>query len=170
MKIKNMMLGCMLIAALVTACDKDDDPLVNETDQNFMMQVAQSNLAEIDLGQLAATKGTADSVKIFGSMMVTDHTMAEHRLDSLANLRRVDLPDEPDQAHQQMEQTLMTLTGVRFDTTYMGGQVRDHQMTLALLQSIINGATDQGLKAYATESLPKVQMHLTMAQRLRAKM
>jgi putative membrane protein len=171
MKLRQTMMGCLVIAASAfAACDKEDDPMVSETDQNFMIQVSQSNLAEVDLGQVAATRGAADSVKIFGNMMVMDHTMAQHRLDSLANLRKVDLPDAPDAAHQTLKQTLATLSGRQFDTTYMSSQVMDHQMTIALLQSIINNAGDAGLKAYATESLPKVQMHLTMAQRLRAKL
>jgi putative membrane protein len=103
-------------------------------------------------------------------MMVMEHTVAQDQLDSIANQRNVDLPNVPDQAHLAMRDTLMARSGTRFDTTYMAGQVRDHQLTLSILQSMMNTANDAALRNYATQMIPKVQMHLMVADTIRKRM
>jgi putative membrane protein len=171
MKTRNFLIGCFVASAAILGCNDDEnDNMVSEADRNFMMQVANSNLAEIELGQVAATRASKDSVKMFGTMMVTDHSMAQHQLDSIANQRKVDLPDVPDQAHRTLRDTLMKRTGRQFDTTYMGSQVRDHQMTLSILQSMMNTANDAALRNYATQAIPKVQMHLLLADTIRKRL
>jgi putative membrane protein len=58
----------------------------------------------------------------------------------------------------------MGLNNLAFDTTYISGQVSDHQKAIALFQTEINNCQDARVKAYANKYLPKLQMHLMRLQ------
>lgn len=79
--------GCLLALVSLGACTKDKDKTLNDVDTNFMVQAAYSNLAEIDAGALAASKGQKDSVKMYGAMMVQEHTLAHTELKALLYLK-----------------------------------------------------------------------------------
>jgi putative membrane protein len=168
MKLRNLMMGCFVASAALVACDPNDDNgiSVTETDRAFIMQAENSNLAEIELGQVASTRGNRDSVKLYGQLMVTEHTMAKRELDTIAMQRSMQIPTTLDTAHQSLRQRLMTYTGKQFDTTYMNSQVLDHQATRALFQSMSTTANDKRLRDYASKYLPHIDMHLVLADTL----
>lgn len=163
MKTRKLLLTMAAGAIVVTsACKKNDD---NNTpaDQDFMKKAAYSNLAEVDAGQLASTKGNDMAVTMFGQMMVTDHTTAETELQTFASSKNVSLPSSPDSAHVAMKAMLTSMSGRAFDSAYIHAQVTDHQATIDLMQNEINTGTDSDAKNYANKYLPKVQMHKHMA-------
>ncbi len=49
---------------------------------------------------------------------------------------------------------------MRFDTVYIKGQIKAYQMTIANFQTEMNNGNNSQLKAYVTENMPHVQMHL----------
>jgi putative membrane protein len=65
----------------------------------------------------------------------------------------------------QVMSQLQQASGADFDRMYiqMSG-VDAHQKMEALFQSEVSGGTDADLKAFASKTLPVVQMHLKMAQ------
>ncbi len=144
--------------------DDDDNAALNNTDSYFMQQASYSNLAEVSAGNIASTRGTYDSIKIFGSMMVMDHTEAQSALDSLGTKLNVVLPTAADSAHQAMAAQLQSLSGNTFDTAYIGAQVRDHIATIALFQLELSDGNNQEIRNYANKYLPIIQMHLQDAQ------
>jgi putative membrane protein len=163
---KMMIAGCLGALLALGACEKDDD--LNATDRDFMTKAAYGNLAEIDAGRLASEKGEADSVRMFGSMMVTDHQKAHAELDSLADKRDFTLPTAPDAEHQALKQLLETLSERDFDTTYMNSQIVDHKKTIELFEKEVSSGNDKGLRNYASSKLPALRMHLTHAESIRA--
>jgi len=159
----------MVIGVSVVACDKDDDNdknTVNATDKNFIMQATYGNKSEVAAGAIAASKGQRDSIKIFGQMMVTDHTMAQTSLDSIAGAVSVTPPAGPDSLHQAMAQQLLTLSGKTFDSVYINSQVTDHQKTISLFEDEIAHGQHQLVKNFANKNLPVIRMHYEMAVRL----
>lgn len=169
MNVKMMICTLAGAAILLNACDKDDDNTnqLSTQDRNFMTQATYSNLAEIDAGQLAATKGNKDSVKMYGTMMVTEHTKANTSTDSLAKAKGVTgLPTSVDAEHAALKTRLSGYTGRQFDTAYINAQVNDHIKTINLFQTEISNGQNQDVKNFATKLLPNLQMHLTHAQTL----
>jgi putative membrane protein len=149
---------------ICSACDDDDDSVsMNETDRNFVLNASEANLAEIELGQLAAMKSTTEGVKAFGEMMVTEHQTALDELQTIADQKDADMSTTLKAKHQQLKQLLSTLVGFQFDTAYMNSQVRDHQTTEALFETEITGGSDPQIKGYASKYLPHIQMHLEEA-------
>ena len=167
MNLKKALGYCLVSAAIVlTACDKDDDNnnQVSNSDKDYMTNAALSNLAEIDAGQLAATKGNKDSVKMYGNMMIMEHTKANASLDSLAKTKGVTLPTTVDAEHAALKTRLSGYSGRTFDTAYVNAQVKDHAKTVTLFQSEIAGGQNKDVINFANKLLPNIQMHLTHAQ------
>lgn len=162
------MFAALAVVMFMCACSKDDnnnnDPSsFNATDRQFMMNASYGNHAEIDAGQAAASKGMQDSIRMFGQMMVTDHTMAQQSLDSIASAFNAVSPTTADSMHITMLQQMSQLSGHTFDTAYINAQVTDHQKTINLFQDEVNSGNNQWLKNYANRYLPAIQVHYNMA-------
>jgi putative membrane protein len=141
----------------------------SKTDKGFIMKAAQSNIAEIRAGQLAAAQGSTEMVKRFGTMMVNDHTMALNELDSIVRREiRDSLPTEPDAEHKALAQQLQGMQGKAFDDAYIQSQIKDHKAAIALFETEVAQGEHPSLKAYATKTLPKLRMHLDHVQALGA--
>jgi putative membrane protein len=155
-----------LLFVCFIGCNKKDiiiDATLNKADVYFMQQASYANLAEITAGALAASKGSYDSVKMFGSMMVTDHTKAQSSLNVLSDKLNVQLPTEPDSAHKAQVAYLQTLSGYAFDTAYINAQVIDHYATISLFETEILTGRNPWVKNYANKNLPVIKMHLEEA-------
>jgi putative membrane protein len=166
--LRNVFAALFIVAAC--ACMKDDDDndgntgnSVNGTDQDFVIKASYSNKAEISAGTIASSKGLRDSIRMFGQMMVMDHTTAQASLDSIAGAVNVTPPSGPDSIHIVMAQKLMTLSGHTFDTAYIHGQVMDHQKTIDLFQNEISNGNNHLIKNFANKNLPVIKMHYSMA-------
>ena len=168
MKHFSFLLTISLVITLASCSKKDDNNSPNATDQNFMTSAAFSNRDEIDLAQLALTKTTNDSVKMFAQMMIADHTFALIGLDSLSTKYNVALPNTIDSAHAVIKMNLMPLAGYSFDSAYIKGQVTDHANSLLLHQSEAGNGNNQDVKNFANSKIPVIQMHLSMAQAMAA--
>jgi putative membrane protein len=168
MKKRNLFLAVCMFATLL-ACNKDDDNnSVSNSDQDYMRRASYGNNAEVDAGQMAATQGTNPGINSFGQMMVSDHSNAQADLASKAKDMSVSLPQGLDSEHAALKGMLAAASGHTFDSLYIHSQVTDHQKTVALLQSMMANGNDQRVKDYANKYLPKVQMHLHMADSLAA--
>ena len=55
------------------------------SDQQFVDFAAQTDMVEANLGQLAQTVASAQPVKDYGQMLVTDHTSDFHQLYDAAH-------------------------------------------------------------------------------------
>jgi putative membrane protein len=166
---KHIFLVCTIISIILAGCKKDHDNDhndLNSKDRNFLINASYSNNDEVDAGNLASSQGSHEAVKIFGATMVNDHSTAETELKMLADSLNVAIPLEPDSAHKAMKQTLMSLSGMAFDTTYTRAQITDHQNTIALMQDEISNGQSDRVKRYANKYLPKVRMHLMAADSL----
>jgi putative membrane protein len=158
----------IMAACIIWSCNKDDDDDngTNGTDTDFVLKTSMGNTAEIDAGQLAATKGLNTGVRMFGQMMVTDHNLANTRLDSIALNLSLHAPDSLDAEHVALKSKLMSLSGRAFDSVYITSQVADHQKTIALFENEADKGKNGQLRNYANSLLPNLRMHLHMADSL----
>jgi putative membrane protein len=92
-----------------------------------------SNNAEVDMGQLAGTKGTNALVKSFGNEMVQDHRAAQKSLDSVALKRNFTLAKDLSTMDKKTRDSLNGLSGAAFDSSYMKVQHAAHSRTIKML-------------------------------------
>lgn len=161
-------LGIVSLFFVASSCtDHDSDGMLNQTDRDFMMKAADANLFEIKAGELASGKAAADSVRHYGHHMVTDHSMATMELKSLAEKKMVTLPEKVSAAKQMKLDSLVMLTGMRFDSVYMAMMVISHVETIDQFNLETTLGHDPEVKSFAAGKLPVLHHHLEEAIRLK---
>jgi len=144
------------------------DAKMAKQDMQALSRLAQSDMAEIAAGKVAAQKGSSEDVKKFGQHMVDDHTMMLNEGKKIAESKGVKPPAGPDKKHQAALKKLEGLSGASFDKQYMDQMVKDHQEALKLAQKTAKGAKDSELKAHAEKGAPHIQEHLDEAKKIQA--
>ena len=132
-------------------------------DRDFMMKAAQSDIAEIQGGQVAKEKASSDAVRKFADQMVTDHTKTSGQMKTMAASRSVALPSTPSAKDERDLKKMSTLSGTDFDRAYMASQVRAHRDAVALFRKESKSGKDAELKSFAANTLPALEGHLKMA-------
>jgi putative membrane protein len=138
----------------------------NAATQAFLAKAAQANMAEVELGKLAAQKGQSDEIKRYGQHMVDDHGKANQELQELAQQEGATLPTYTDKPHQAAKARLEKLSGEAFDRAYAAQMVRDHQAAVGLFRGQAKAGRDPEVKAWAAKMLPNLEEHLKQARAL----
>lgn len=134
--------------------------LADSPDASFYEHAAQGGIAEVEAGNLAKQKSSNQQVKDFGAMMVKDHTAANDKLKALADSKSISLPSTSSVRQMATKAKLEVLSGETFDKSYIKGQVKAHQNTIALFRKEIASGQDPDAKAFAKKTLPTVRSHL----------
>ena len=137
-----------------------------DKDVKFMKEAAMGGVAEVQLGQLALRNAASPEVREFGRRMVEDHTLANQRLEQLAQTKDVRLPQHPSEKHQRAMDRLSKLRGSEFDREYMSQMVEDHEETIDQFEDQADDGKDPALKAFAGSTLPALEHHLREAKTL----
>jgi putative membrane protein len=133
-------------------------------DEAFVMKVAKGGMAEVELGKLAAEKGSNDAVKKFGQRMVDDHGKANDELATLAKSKNITLPTEIGAEEKALRDRLTKLSGPAFDQAYMKAMVSDHVKDIAEFRTESRSGKDPDVKAWAAKTLPTLEDHLKQAR------
>jgi putative membrane protein len=147
-----------------TASRGASDARLARGERNFIEEAAKGGMAEVQLGQLAATKGQSDQVKQFGQKMVDDHGKANEKLKQLAASKGVELPADIDRSARREHDKLSKLSGADFDREYMKHMVSDHKKDVKDFEREAKAAKDPDVKTFASDTLPTLQQHLQLAQ------
>jgi putative membrane protein len=136
-------------------------------DRKAIMDMAMSNMAEVEMGKMAQSKSQNAEVKAFAQKMVDDHGKALTEVQTLAQSKGVTLPTELDAKHKAMAAKLEKANGDAFDKAYTKqGGVAAHKETLAKLQKASKAAKDADVKGQVDKMIPVVQEHLKHAEQV----
>ena len=150
--------------------DSGSNKMMKSPDAAFAMKAGQGGMAEVQLGQLAAQKGTSEQVKTFGQHMIDDHTKANDQLKSIAEKEGMTLPTSLNAKDQSLYTKLQSASGDKFDREYMNAMVKDHEEDVKEFQREANNGSDPQLKEFASQTLPTLQNHLQMAKSAQSSM
>jgi putative membrane protein len=139
---------------------------LSSQDRNFLQDAAMGGLMEVELGRVAAQKGTSDAVKQFGQRMVDDHSKANSDLMSVASSKGITLPTTLDEKHQKELTKMSAMSGTEFDRAYSKLMLSDHTKDVSEFEKQSTKGTDADLKAFASKTLPTLQEHLQLAKTL----
>lgn len=137
-------------------------------DSQALMRLAQSDMAEIAAGKMAAQKASSPEVKKFGEHMVEEHTQMLEEGRKIAEAKGVQPPAPPDKKHQAALKKLEQQSGEAFDRQFMTQMVKDHEDALKLAEKTAKDANDPQLKAHAEKGAPHIKEHLQQARKLHA--
>jgi putative membrane protein len=131
-----------------------------ENDAEFLVDAAEVNLEEIQLGQLAQQKGTSTHVKELGKMMEDAHTKSLNDLTVLAKSKMIAIPTTPTEDSKEAFNKLNEKSGIDFDKAYSDLMVNEHKDVIAAFEKASTDANDLDVKNWATVSLPDLRKHL----------
>ena len=143
--------------------------MMKSADTTFAMKAAQGGMAEVQMGKLAAEKGSNSDVKAFGQQMVDDHTKANDDLKSVAGKEGMTLPTGMNAKQQATYNRLQKLSGAAFDRAYVKDMVMDHQEDVKEFQKEANNGKDDQIKGFASRTLPVIQGHLDKIKSIQSK-
>jgi predicted outer membrane protein len=106
-----------------------------DSTREFFEKAAIGNMAEIELGKLAAERAQNAEVKQFAQTMVDAHTKALSELKEAASSASVTIPTELDKKHQKKMDKLSKLNGAEFDKEYIDAMVDAHKDMSKLLEN-----------------------------------
>lgn len=131
----------------------------------FLAKAAQGDQAEVELGQLAQDHAASAAVKSYGATLVQDHGSHREKVTSLAATKGVTVPAGLDAEATKAKTHLASLSGAAFDKAFKAHMVADHKKDIALYRTASRGS-DAEVAAMARQTLPVLEKHLAMAQKL----
>jgi putative membrane protein len=138
-------------------------------DTYFVTQTSLGTPFQVESGRLAETRGTSQPIQSYAQLMVSSHITVNNALTALLKNKA---PTPPatllKAAYSTMVSTLQRESGQTFDADYVGGQVNYQKANAALYEYEIANGMDPDLKAFAQQTLPKIQDHLARALKLQS--
>ena len=137
------------------------------TDKQAMGVMAQSHVAQMQMGQLAIDQADGEAAKMFGRWVATSHGFAMRELAMIAGLRNEQpTMDVGEQAKTAIDR-LRPLKGVAFNRAFVEAQMAELERGLAAAQKEGSNGNDRLLKGYAENTIPLFQAQLDEAKALR---
>lgn len=130
--------------------------------QAFANTAGASDWYEVEAGKLAKERATSQALKDFGAMMEKAHTESTAKLKAAAAKANPAITPNP-ALNAEQEANLATLrdaTGADFDAAYKSQQVVAHEKALAAMKEYAANGDVPELKAFASNTVKVVQMHL----------
>ena len=157
-----------LISATTTSAQSTAPASTNPSaaDQKFANEAMEGGMAEVQLGQLATQKASADDVKQFGQKMVDDHTKLNNQMTQLAPSIGVTPPTQLSAKDQALATRLQGLSGDQFDKAYIQAMVSDHKKDLHEFKKEVATTQNPQLKDAVQQGETVIQGHLEMVQQL----
>jgi putative membrane protein len=137
---------------------------LSAADRKFIQKAAVGGMAEVQVAQLAEQKTQDPAVKAFAEKMIADHTPNNEQLVKLAQSKGITPPADLDSMHQKQMTKLQSLSGKKFDTTYLKGQEKDHAMMLKTFEAEAKNGHDPDLKQFAQTTIPVIEEHEHLAE------
>jgi putative membrane protein len=133
----------------------------------FVEQAALSDMYELAASKIALAKSQSAEIKGFAQQMIADHGATTAKLKQLAPAAGVPvLPTALDDRRTGLIDTLQKAAPDKFDEVYLDQQTQAHREALGLMDSYATHGDDAGLKSFAAETKPKIQMHLETVSKL----
>jgi len=180
-----LILGAGLIIIFLNSCKnetKQEDPKEvaedaneakfdsidsKEDDSEFLVDQAEVNLAEIEIGKLAQTKGVNPEVKKFGKMLVDDHTKAASEVSALAKTKNFTLPTSLTEEGQDEYKKLNEKSGADFDKKFADMMIDGHEKAIKKLEKASKDAKDPDVRTWASNNIAGLTAHLEHAKMLK---
>jgi putative membrane protein len=135
-------------------------------DKDFVHEALQGGMAEVQLGQLAAQKGSGDDVKQFGQKMADDHTKLGQQMKPIAQQLGVKEPKDLSKKDKQLLAKLQGLSGEQFDNAYISAMVKDHKKDDSDFKSEASNTQNAQLKTVAQQGDQVIEQHLQMIEQI----
>ena len=153
-----------------TGDDNEDSSVENEevveAITNFVTEMTETTMMDLERGKIAAQKATKRPLKDFGALMVKDQSSMLDELKLLAVQKNISIPAELDHDKAEEVNELKEVHGVSFDKKFVAMKIKDLKKDVKKIERATR-STDADIQVFATKYLPVVQSHLDRVKALR---
>jgi len=149
---------------------KFEDNNAKEDDSEYLVDAAETDLEEIEVGKLAELKGTDAEVKSFGKMLVDDHTKSFQELKSFSDKKQISLPLVITEDGKEAFNDLDKKAGLDFDKKFAQMMVDGHESALKDAEKVSKDAKDEAIRLWAANKIPTLTAHLEHAKKLKERL
>lgn len=133
-------------------------------DAQFLVAVAEMNMIEIELSQLAQKNAYHTDVRELGKMMVRTHSKSMSELIELAKEKSISIPSALNSENETQFIKLSNKDGIAFDRAYCDVMICHHQRSIEMFGKIASSLqSDADIKHWANVSLNDLRSHLEYA-------
>ena len=164
-------LAAMALAAAVAAGGgpaQAQTDTISDQDKTFLKGQQETNLAEVSLGKIVIEKATSEAVRELATKLVADHQKVLELNQALHTKLGLTPPTEPSAEQKAKGESIKSQSGEAFDAAFVAAQVEGHTKSISSAQKEISSGSHPEVKAFATDYLPKAQMHLEHSQSTQA--
>ncbi len=143
---------------------------VPAADAHFAMMVAQTDIAELQVSNMALQKSSSDEVKKLAQKLIDDHTKTTDAMKEIATNKGMTLPTDTDAKHKALAKKLDGESGATFDKDFLAANSMDHHKVVAAFKKESTAGMDPDIKDFATKFLPAIQEHTQMIDKDKSSM
>src|ERR1700760_4980868 len=118
-------------------------------DTSWAQATAQTDLAEIAIGQLAQQRASHSATKMMAQVTISDHTKALASLKSVASEEGITLPSAPNTTQQSQAAQLKSVASSQFDATYDSIQIKGHELSISQTRTELASGSSSAAKSNA---------------------
>ena len=146
---------CVVVVA--SACHRNGAAQRGRTfDRNaFIITNLQSFLANNDLGAMAAHRGRLPETRQFGAVMHREQRQLFAKLSTIAQRKRIAVPQGIDEKRVAMKENLAILPGQSFDQAYALAMVQNLNIAIASFRAA-SSCGDRDIESFAQQNLPLI--------------
>jgi putative membrane protein len=143
---------------------------MTSTTNGFVKAAATSDMYEVEAGKIARHRAQSRAVRDFAEHMIAAHTQTTDKLKSIlaSNNINVTPPAHLDDRRQGMIDDLRGAKAADFDHRYLSQQDAAHREAEILMRGYAMDGDNAAIKGFAADTLPIVEDHLAMVQKLEA--
>ena len=162
------LLAAMVFAVAGGGAARAQTDTVNDQDKAFLKGQQETNIAEVALGKVAIERATSEKVRELATMLLSDHQKVMELNRALSSKLGLPIPEAPSAEQQATAEKIKAQSAAAFDAAYVAAQVEGHTKSVGKAQTEIASGSHPDVKAFATEYVPKAQMHLQHSQEAQA--
>jgi len=142
-----------------------DNSMQSMADQAFLRKTMEEDVAQEQMGQLAAQKSQSPDVKQFGQKMAQIHEQLTNQLMPVAKRLGVNEPKEPSKKDRQQIEKMQALSGPDFDTAFIHAMWRDQQDSLKGFKNA-ESSQNPAVQQLAKMDEPVLNQHLVLLEKI----
>lgn len=159
-------IGLLLVGGIAYLTQAEEDPSgLSRDDRSFLLETADARMMDWAEGNLAAERGSNEKYRVYGRRMMRDQDKLMKELKSLAERKKLVLPDEISEDKQEGLSSLKKVSGETFDRRFRRMIIKDHKRDIRLFKKA-SESTDAEIREFAKQHLSLLELHLEQARAL----
>lgn len=125
------------------------DTTLTDNKKQLMQTIAQHTMLQMELGKIAAAKGTTDDVKQYGQEMAQAYTKQQEELQKVAQEYSVTIDTTLNEDYRKYLEDLNKKSGTDFDKEYWKNVTDAQKKTLDEYDDVLKDVTEADATAFA---------------------